>query len=65
MTPAKLRLAQVIQMAAGDTNVGSGPRTSGSLTGRFQSDEILFPVTRDVTKSLDLSGHLENVGLIK
>jgi len=37
-------------------------RTSGDLTGPFRPAGILFQVTRNVTKSLGLSGHLGNVG---
>jgi len=38
-------------------------RTGGDFTGPFRPVGILFQVTRHVTKSLGLSGHLGNLGL--
>ncbi len=40
-------------------------RTGGDLTGPFRPVGILFQVTRHVTKSLGLSGHLGNLGLAR
>jgi hypothetical protein len=37
-------------------------RAGGSLTGPLKYDGILPRLTRHVTKSFDLSGHLGNVG---